>query len=141
MYVKEILRLKGHDVHTISSNVTLAEVVDELVDCRCGSLVVVDDGVMVGIVTERDILRACALQHARLAETRLGDVMEQNLITASLTDKVSEIMGVMTNQRIRHLPITEDGNLVGIVSIGDVVKAQHAELRTENQSLKEYIIS
>lgn len=141
MYVKEILRDKGHDVFTIDTNVTLSEVVDELVDHKCGSLVVTDAGKMVGIVTERDILQACAERHTPLAETPLSEAMKTKLITAKPTDKVSDLMGVMTERRIRHLPVLEEGDLVGIVSIGDVVKAQHAELRAENQFLKEYIIS
>lgn len=143
MFVKEILHDKGHDVHTIENNVTLMEVVDELVDCRCGSLVVVDrHGKMIGIVTERDILQACAESHTPLAETSLNEAMkERNLATASLTDKVSDLMGVMTERRIRHLPVIEDDELVGLISIGDVVKAQHRELSSENQFLKQYIIS
>ena len=142
MFVKEILHNKGHEVFTIETCVTLAEVVDELVDRRCGSLVVVDnDGAMVGIITERDILQACAESHRPLTEARLDDVMKQKLVTAKLTDKVGDLMGVMTEQRIRHLPVVEDGDLVGLVSIGDVVKAQHAELRAENQFLKDYISS
>lgn len=143
MFVKEILHDKGHDVHTIENNVTLMEVVDELVDCRCGSLVVVDrHGKMIGIVTERDILQACAESHTPLAETSLNEAMkERHLATASLTDKVSDLMGVMTERRIRHLPVIEDDELVGLISIGDVVKAQHRELSSENQFLKQYIIS
>ena len=142
MFVKEILREKGHDVHTIENNVTLMEVVDELVDCKCGSLVVVDNvGKMIGIVTERDILQASAARHTPLSETSLNAAMKRNLVTASLDDKVSDLMGVMTERRIRHIPVVEDDELVGLISIGDVVKAQHAELRAENQFLKEYIIS
>lgn len=142
MFVKEILHEKGYDVHTIENNVTLMEVVDELVDRKCGSLVVVDSaGKMIGIVTERDILRACAERHTPLAETSLDEAVIRNLVTAQLTDKVGDLMGVMTERRIRHLPVVEDDELVGLVSIGDVVKAQHAELRVENQFLKEYIIS
>lgn len=141
MLVKEILRHKGNDVYTIDTNVTLAEVVDELVDRKCGSLIVTQNGNMVGIVTERDILRACSERHTPLTETPLFLAMQQDLVTATPTDKVSDLMGTMTDRRIRHLPVLDEGDLVGIVSIGDVVKAQHAELRAENQFLKEYIIS
>ena len=141
MYVKEILHQKGHDVFTIDTNVTLIEVVDELVDRKCGSLVVMEDGKMIGIVTERDILRACAEGHTPLAETPLEQAVKRDLVTAKPTDKVSHLMGVMTERRIRHLPVVENEELIGIISIGDVVKAQHAELCRENQFLKEYIIS
>ena len=141
MFVKEILRDKGHEVHTIDCGVTLMEVVDELVDCQCGSLVVVDEGKMVGIITERDILRACAEQHRPLSETPLRDAMKRNLVTTTETTKVSELMGLMTAHRVRHIPVVEDRSLVGIVSIGDVVKAQQSELTAENQFLKDYISS
>ena len=141
MFVKDILREKGHQVFTIEQNVTLLDVVDELVDRSCGALVVIDDGKLVGIVTERDILRACAAVHQPLATTALSQAMQANVVTAKLTDKVSNLMKVMTNRRIRHLPIVEDDELVGIVSIGDVVKAHEAEIQTEKQMLMEYIQS
>ena len=139
MFVKEILRDKGHDVHTISINVTLLDVVDELVDCRCGSLVVVDGETMVGIVTERDIIQACAESHSPLAQSPLSRVLDRNLITTSPIDTVSDLMGIMTEKRVRHIPVLDDGELVGLVSIGDVVKAHYAELNTENELLREYI--
>ena len=141
MFVKDILRDKGHDVFTIDSRVTLMEVVDELVDQKVGSLVVTENGKMAGIITERDILKASAQTHRPFTETPVADVMKRNLVTAQPTDKVGDLMGVMTERRIRHLPVVDGDDLVGIVSIGDVVKAQDAELRAENQFLKEYIIS
>ena len=142
MFVKDILREKGHQVFTIDCNVTLLDVVDELVDRGCGALVVTSgDGKLAGIVTERDILRACAAVHQPLASTALSQAMQADVVTAKLTDKVSDLMQVMTNRRIRHLPVLEDNDLVGIVSIGDVVKAHEAELQTEKQMLMEYIQS
>lgn len=142
MYVKEILRDKGYDVYTIPSTATLTEVVDELVARNCGSLVVVDSGQMVGIVTERDILRACSQRRISLQETMLRDVMMRNVLTVTPCQKVSEVMGLMTEYRVRHLPVTnQDSELMGILSIGDVVKAHHAELTRENEFLKEYISS
>jgi CBS domain-containing protein len=141
MFVKEILQEKGHNVYTIQSSACLAEVIDELVARNCGSLVVCDGDQMVGIVTERDILRVCATRRAPLDSTPLRDVMKRNIITTTPRERVADVMGTMTEKRIRHLPVTDDGELVGIVSIGDVVKAQQHELRTENQFLKEYIQS
>lgn len=141
MYVKDILRDKGHEVYTINQDVTLLDVVDDLVDRRCGSLVVTANGQMIGIITERDILRACAEVHRPLAETPLTSAMQRNLITASLTDDVATLLDVMTQRRIRHLPVVEQDELIGIVSIGDLVKANQAELQTENQMLKDYISS
>ncbi len=93
-----------------------------------------------GIVTERDILKACAEKQSSLHKTVLRSVMNCDLITIAPDEKVSDVMGLMTVCTIRHLPVVaEDGELKGIVSIGDVVKAQHAELSAENRFLKEYI--
>ena len=141
MFVKEILRDKGHHVHTISIHVTLLEVVDELVDCRCGSLIVIEDGVPVGLVTERDILHACAMNLSPLAETPVSRVLNRDLITTSPTEKLSDLMGIMTEKRVRHVPVLDNGELVGLVSIGDVVKAQHAEFNAENKVLRESLQS
>lgn len=140
MFVKNILRAKGNDVFTIDQNVTLMEVVDEMVDRDCGSLVVTKEGRMVGIVTERDVLRASSECQRPLSETPLESAMRKQPLTVSPTDRVSDLMRTMTEKRIRHLPVVDDGNLVGLISIGDVVKAQEAELRAENRFLKEYII-
>ncbi len=96
---------------------------------------------MIGIISERDILRACAAMHDSLEDIPLRPLMSRNVITASPMDKVSDVMGMMTEHRVRHLPVMEAGELIGLISIGDVVKAQHAELTTENQLLKEYIQS
>jgi CBS domain-containing protein len=95
---------------------------------------------MVGIITERDILRACASRKASLEELRVRDVMSGDLVTGTPHDSVQDAMGVMTNRRLRHLPIVnDDGRLVGIVSIGDLVKHQHDQLSMENHYLKSYI--
>ncbi len=139
MFVKDILRDKGHDVFTIESHVTLMEVVDELVDRGCGALVVIEDGQLAGIVTERDILKASSISQRPLSETALENVMKRDLVTVAPTDRIGELMTLMTSRRIRHLPVVDGEELIGIVSIGDVVKAQDAELRAENRFLKEYI--
>ena len=94
-----------------------------------------------GIVTERDILHACAAGRWNLATVRASEVMSTELITASPDDPVETVMGWMTTNRIRHLPVLADGRLVGIVSIGDVVKTQHARLAMENQFMRNYIVN
>ena len=142
MTLEEILRSKGTEVYTISPDATLADVVQALVARNCGSLVVCrdDDSVaMVGIITERDILRACAAHNGSLDRVRVVEVMSGGLVTGSLRDEVEAVMGVMTRERIRHLPVVESGRLIGLVSIGDIVKAQHDRLTMENHYLKEYI--
>ena len=96
---------------------------------------------MIGIISERDIHRACAAMHESLKDIPLRPLMSRDVITVSPMDKVGNVMGMMTEHRVRHLPVMEAGELVGLISIGDVVNAQHAELTTENQLLKEYIQS
>lgn len=140
MQLREILSEKGSTVHTCSPHDTLADVVDLLVGYNCGSLVVCEGGDMVGIVTERDILRACALARGSLDQVRVRDRMTRCPVTATPDDDIADTMGAMTEHRIRHLPVIEHGSLVGIVSIGDVVKCQHDELCRENHYLKSYIL-
>ncbi len=142
MNLHEILRSKGRTVHTIVPHASLADVVDRLVEHNVGSLVVCSEGgKMVGIITERDILRACASRRSGLEERTVEKHMSSHPITATSQDDIEYVMGVMTENRIRHLPIIDDGRLVGIVSIGDIVKWQHQELTRENHYLMSYIQS
>ncbi len=142
MKLKDILHEKGRSVHTILPEAMLSDVVAKLVENNCGSLVVCDeDGQMVGIITERDILRACASRAGTLDEMPVEKFMTDKVVTGSLDDQVESVMGLLTRKRIRHLPVLENGKLAGMVSIGDVVKAQHDRLTMENYYLKEYIQS
>jgi CBS domain-containing protein len=99
------------------------------------------DDEMVGIITERDILRACAKTRGPLEFLRVSERMTRCPVVASPSDELADVMCVMTERRIRHVPVVEHGRLVGIVSIGDTVKAQHDELCRENHYLKSYIQS
>ncbi len=141
MFVRDILQTKSLTVHACDPNDTLADVVDLLVGHNIGSLVVLDEGEMVGIITERDILRASAVTRGPLEFVRVHERMTRCPVVASPDEDVGNTMGVMTERRIRHLPVVENGRLVGIISIGDIVKAQHAELSRENHYLKSYIQS
>jgi CBS domain-containing protein len=145
MSLQEILQTKGSRVLSISPQATLADVVQKLVKHNCGSLVVCEEDDcthMLGIITERDILHACADHKLPLEDYRVADVMTVNIATCSPADSVTDAMGLMTSRRIRHLPIINDeGRLVGIVSIGDLVKHQHDQLTMENHYLKSYIQS
>ncbi len=141
MLLKDILQVKGRDVYTVDPDASLQDVVERLMEHRCGSLVVCRDGEMVGIITERDILRACARTDAALADAPVSDHMTREVITGTPEDDVETIMGLMTDHRIRHLPVLQQGKLAGIISIGDVVKAQHDRLSVENHFLKRYIQS
>jgi CBS domain-containing protein len=143
MSLQQILQHKGSRVLSISPRATLADVVQKLVKHNCGSLVVCEEEdctKMLGIITERDILRACTEGHAPLAQMRVSEAMSADLATGSPNDSVQDAMGVMTDRRIRHLPVVDDdGRLVGLVSIGDLVKHQHDQLTMENHYLKSYI--
>jgi CBS domain-containing protein len=155
MTLQEILNAKGRAVHTIGWNATLEDVVQTLVRHNCGSLIVCDvessgsdntndeetgpPGHMVGIITERDILRACARHEGPLSSLRVADAMTADVVTGSPNDSVEATMGLMTEMRIRHLPVVEAGQLQGLVSIGDVVKLQYDRLSMENHYLKSYI--
>jgi CBS domain-containing protein len=141
MLVRDVLSRKGKLVHTCSPDDTLADVADLLVGHNIGSLIVVQDGDMVGIITERDILRACAATRGPLEFLRVAERMTRCPVVGSLRDELADIMCLMTERRIRHVPVVEAGELVGIVSIGDTVKAQHDELCRENHYLKSYIQS
>lgn len=144
MFLRDILNAKGTVVHTIDAEASLEDVVQTLVRHNCGSLVVFDKSSsrrMVGIVTERDILRACAAHKAALSQLRVADAMSPNLVVGSPGDSVEDTMGLMTEKRIRHLPVVEDDQLLGLVSIGDVVKMQHDRLTMENHYLKSYLQS
>ena len=143
MKLRDILGVKGSKVHSISPDATLQDAVDCLVEHRVGSLIVRreggDENNLLGIVTERDILHACSAGRRSLVETLVREAMTAELITGSPDDDLSHVMGLMTTRRIRHLPVLAEGRLVGMISIGDVVKAQHDRLVLENRLLKDYI--
>ena len=146
MTLSEILKAKGSAVFTIHPSATLQEVTQELVRHNVGAMVVCDRDLelgerLLGIITERDITRACAAGKGPLADIHVEEVMTTRLVTGSPNDSVEATMGLMTNHRIRHLPVLAEGRLVGIISIGDVVKSQHDRLAMENQFMKNYITS
>jgi CBS domain-containing protein len=144
MTLQDILRNKGSNVYTIEAQATLTEVAQVLARHNIGSLVVSEPAGsagerLLGIITERDMLRAWAKNPTSLEQLKVADVMVRDLVTVLPTDSVEDTMGLMTERRIRHLPVVENGHLVGMISIGDVVKAQHDSLTMENYYLKNYI--
>lgn len=139
MRVYEILQRKGDAVYTILPTATLANAIEQMVNFNCGSLLVADAGAILGIITERLILRAIHGETQNLNNLMVSDFMNRELITGSPTDDVSEIMGMMTTHRVRHLPIIDNGRLAGMISAGDVVKAQFELMAVENHYLKAYI--
>lgn len=141
MTLQQILHAKGREVFRISPEKTLQDVVDMLVDRNCGSLIVCEGERMVGIITERDILRACAEQNESLDSIPVNVRMTRNVVTCSPEEDVETVMGLMTEHRVRHMPLLDGDKLVGLISIGDVVKAEHDHLCLENHYLKSYIQS
>ena len=141
MNVRTILEGKGSSsVIGIEPERSIQQAIGRLVEHNIGSLVVVDQaGQPLGIITERDILRACTRGVDQLESTRVEEIMSVDLIVGEPDDSVDYVMGIMTRNRIRHLPIVGDGGLLGMVSIGDVVKIQLQEVDYENRHLKEYI--
>jgi CBS domain-containing protein len=144
MKLQEILMVKGTLVYSISPEATLQEVVRTLVEHRIGSLVVCGTDAagreaLVGIITERDILYCCVAGSRPLGQVKVGEAMSTTLITGTPEDEVEWVMGLMTTHRIRHLPVVCEGRLAGMISIGDVVKAQHDRLAMENRFMKDYI--
>ncbi len=144
MTLRDILIAKGNAVYTIEPEATLAEAARKMVKQRVGSLLVTRRDVhngetLEGIITERDILYHCAAERHDIWQSPVGSVMTSKLITGSPDDSLETTMGVMTRNRIRHLPVLNEGRLVGMVSIGDVVKAEHNHLAMENRFMKDYI--
>jgi CBS domain-containing protein len=144
MKLCDILAVKGSTVHSISPEATLQDVATTLTEHRIGSLLVcrtdaLGQQELLGIITERDILHACVAGSRPLAEVRVVEILGKTLITATPDDEVEFVMGLMTTRRIRHLPVLSEGRLAGLISIGDVVKAQHDQLAVENRFMKDYI--
>ena len=137
--IAEILRNKGREVHSIEPEASALEALEQMVRHNVGSLVVAHGGDPVGIFTERDFLRRVVLTNLDARATSVRAVMTERLICTDPERPVEDCMAIMTQQRIRHLPVLADGRLVGIVSIGDVVKHLSSERHVEVRYLTDYI--
>jgi CBS domain-containing protein len=137
--VKEILDEKGHDVLQIEADAQVFDAVKQMVDAGVGSLLVTDGGSVAGIFTERDYLRRMTLEGRDDRETAVRDVMSSPLVVVTPDTAIDECMAVMTDRRIRHLPVVEGGDVVGILSIGDVVKFKSKQQSFEIKYLTDYI--
>ena len=138
--VKEILRKKPATVVTIAADQSLLEASQLLVEHNIGALVIVNgDGTPIGILSERDIVRELAALQADVVNYNVRDAMAEDVIIAFPDDDLSYVSSTMTDKRVRHLPIMHDQKLVGIVSIGDVVKAQLDHFESEAHMLRQYI--
>jgi CBS domain-containing protein len=138
--VSEILRRKTGDVLKIEASATVFEAIKKLVDANVGSILVTDDaGQVIGIMTERDYLRKIAVRGRTSYDTLVGEIMTSPIVYVTPETTVEESMAIMTDRRIRHLPVVADDEVVGLVSIGDVVKFQSREQSFQIKYLTEYI--
>ena len=142
MLVSQILTSKGDMVFTVEPHATVARAADLLNSRRVGAMVVLGEGGGVaGIFSERDLARSVAEHGAAALELKVAQVMTRDVIFADPGEKVDVLLSRMTDRRIRHLPVCVEGRLVGIVSIGDLVKTKIAEVEAEAEGLKAYIVS
>ena len=139
MRIADVLRNKGSAVATIGPDSTVTELLSGLAKLNIGAMVVVDSDSVVGIVSERDVVRQLDEQGADLLAQPVSLIMTTVSVTCTLRDAVDSLSGLMTENRVRHVPVIEDGRLAGIVSIGDVVKTRMDELNAEREQLQTYI--
>lgn len=142
MSVASLLNTKGRAVFSVSPEMPVPDVARFLRDHSIGAALVLDQsGAPEGVLSERDLVLAIADQGATALSLTVGDLMSRNVILCSATDSVPDVMATMTERRVRHLPVMDGANVIGVISIGDVVKSRIAEAETEAESLKAYIAS
>jgi CBS domain-containing protein len=139
MRISEVLRVKGSDVATIAPTATVAELLAGLAARNVGAMVVVQDGELVGIVSERDVVRQANERGAAVLEAPVAEIMTADVATCTPDETVDHLTVLMTERRIRHVPVVQRGQLYGIVSIGDVVKNRMDELERAQSQLEAYI--
>jgi CBS domain-containing protein len=140
MNVRAILADKGFDVVTLTTDVSIADAIALLAKHRIGALIVAGDNkVIKGILSERDIVRALAEDGAGALKRSVSELMTANVKVCTEDHTVNDVMEIMTRGRFRHLPVERDGKLVGVVSIGDVVKRRIEEVQREAEEIRSYI--
>ena len=137
--VSDILSHKGGQVHSVDADATVHEAISRMVEHNVGALVVKSEGTFVGIFTERDHLRRVTLDDRSPRTTRVGDVMTPRVICVTPDEMIQGCLGIMTQERIRHLPVVNEGAVVGMISIGDLVKHLSQQHEVEVRYLTEYI--
>jgi CBS domain-containing protein len=141
MTIQAILAGKGHDVATIRADATLSEAVSSLGEKRIGALPVVEDGAVVGIISERDVIYCLRDRGADVLHWPVSKVMTAPAITVDTSTSILSALAMMTQRRIRHLPVLDRGELAGIVSIGDLVKFRIERIEQEAEAMRTYIQS
>ncbi len=137
--VRKVLDDKGHGVYTISPDATVLEALQEMADRNVGALVVLSEGEVVGLISERDYARKVILKGRFSKDVPVHEIMTREVICVSSKHKMDVCMAIMTEKRVRHLPILENGQLEGIISIGDVVKAINEDHQFTIEQLEHYI--
>jgi CBS domain-containing protein len=139
MTVRSILDSKGHHVLSIEPDVKLATAIKVLGERKIGAVLVMNQGRIEGILSERDIVRVLSERGADVLEEPVNAVMTRKVVSCRPSDTVAAIMEMMTVGKFRHLPVVDDGRLVGLISIGDIVKRRVQEYENEQEALREYI--
>ncbi|CCD85863.1 conserved protein of unknown function [Bradyrhizobium sp. ORS 285] len=139
MTVRAILDIKGHQVESVDPQTSLADAARLLADRKIGAVLVMSGTRMEGILSERDIVRALGERGASVLTEPVSDVMTRRVVSCKPADTVASLMETMTNGKFRHLPVIEGGLVVGLISIGDVVKWRVQEYETEQEALRQYI--
>jgi len=142
MTVAHILKNKGTQVHSVSGDDTVLKALNVLAENGIGAVLVKSpQGAIAGILSERDIVRALPNAAGKLREQPVSSIMTKRVITCRESDSIDDVMAVMTKNKIRHLPVMDGKRLLGVISIGDVVKARISEAEHEAEALKQYIVS
>ncbi|WP_020401739.1 CBS domain-containing protein [Gracilimonas tropica] len=139
MLVKEILNQKGRDIFSVKPSETVYNAIAKMAEYNVGALLVMEDHQLVGIISERDYRNKVILKGRTSKETQVKDIMTEKVIRVQSNDSVNLCMQLMTDKKIRHLPVIDNEQVVGVISIGDVVKTVIANQKTEINSLRDYI--
>jgi CBS domain-containing protein len=137
--IGQLLREKGHKVHSVGPDSTVYDAIRTMADENIGSLVVMEGGNVVGIITERHYARNVVLKGRTSPATRVGDIMEQRVLYAKPDQSVEECMAIMTDRRVRHLPVIEQEQVMGMISIGDLVKSIIGDQKFTIDQLEHFI--
>lgn len=139
MTVRSILNTKGHQIMSVEPDVKLEVAIRLLGEKKIGAVLVMNQSRLEGILSERDIVRVLAERGAGALETPVSEVMTRKVVTCKETDTVAELMEMMTTGKFRHLPVLDNGKVVGLISIGDIVKRRVQEYESEQEALRDYI--
>ncbi|MBR0738929.1 CBS domain-containing protein [Bradyrhizobium liaoningense] len=139
MTVRSILNTKGHQIMSVEPDVKLSDAIRLLGEKKIGAVLVMNQSRLEGILSERDIVRVLGERGAGVLEEPVAQVMTRKVVTCKETDTVAELMEMMTSGKFRHLPVIDNGKVVGLISIGDIVKRRVQEYESEQEALRDYI--